>query len=77
VFQWRVIALSALAVILLAGGLAALILPGPLEGAVLYGFDDQHAVTALDGLGLLLLALGSATALGAGLVWQRQMHGSR
>lgn len=74
VFQWHVIGIAALAVLLLLAGLLALILPERLEGDVLYDFDDEHAVTALDGVGLLLLALGSASALGAGILWQRRMN---
>ena len=74
--QWRVILLAALALLLLAGGLAALILPGPYEGVVLYDLDEQHSIRVLDGLGLLLLVLGSLMAWAAGVVWQRRMHGS-
>ena len=72
-FQWRVIAIASLAVLLLLGGLAALILPGRLEGDVLYAVDEAHAITALDSTGLLLLVLGSFAAVSAGLVWQRRM----
>jgi len=74
VFQWRVIALAALAVLLMLGGLVALILPQRLEGAVLYDVDEEHAVTTLDGLGVLLLVLGSLIALEAGVMWQRRMN---
>ena len=73
-FQWRVIALAALAVLLILGGLAALILPGRLEGAVLYDVDEEHAITTLDSTGGLLLILGSLMAAGAGILWQRRMH---
>jgi len=72
--QWRVILLAALAVLLLLAGLLALILPEPYEGPVLYRFDEQHALRALDVLGLVLLALGCAVAWSAGLVWQRRMY---
>ena len=72
--QWRVIALAALAVVLLLAGLLALILPSPYEGAVLYTFDDQHTIRALDGLGLLLVVAGCLAAWGAGATWQRRMH---
>ncbi len=75
-FQWRVILLAALAVLLLLGGLLALILPDPYEGPVLYRFDEQHSIRAFDGLGVALLALGCAVAWGAGAVWQRRMYAS-
>ncbi|HEY66984.1 MAG: hypothetical protein DRI79_04055 [Chloroflexi bacterium] len=75
-FQWQVILLAALAVLLLLGGLAALILPDPYEGPVLYRLDEQHAIRALDGLGAVLLALGCLVAWGAGAVWQRRMYAS-
>ncbi len=71
--MWRVILLAALAVSLLLAGLAALILPNPYEGPVLYHFDAQHAIRAFDGLGIVLLALGCAMAWSAGFVWQRWM----
>ena len=74
--QWRVLLLAALAVLLLLGGLAALILPAPHEGPVLYDLDEQHAVRALDILGLILLALGCVVAWGAGALWQRRVHAS-
>jgi len=74
--QWRVILLAALAILLLLSGLAALILPDPHEGPVLYDFDEQHAVRALDILGLILLALGCALAWGAGALWQQRMYAS-
>jgi len=68
--------LAALAVLLLLGGLAALILPNPYEGPVLYRFDEQHAIRAFDALGVVLLALGCAVAWSAGVVWQRRMYAS-
>ena len=74
VLHWRVIALASLAVVLLLGGLLALVLPSPYEGAVLYTFNDQHAIRALDGLGLLLVLVGCLAAWGAGAAWQRRMH---
>jgi hypothetical protein len=75
-FHWRVILLAALAVLLLLGGLAALILPDPQEGPVLYQFDEQHTVRALDILGALLLTVGCAVSWSAGAVWQQQMYAS-
>ena len=75
-FQWRVILLAALAVLLLLGGLLVLILPDLYEGPVLYFFDEQHAIRALDALGMVLLALGCAVAWSAGALWQRQMYAS-
>ena len=74
--QWQVILLAALAVLLLVGGLAVLILPSPSEGPELYQFDDQHAVRALDILGVVLLTLGCALSWSAGALWQRRMYAS-
>jgi drug/metabolite transporter (DMT)-like permease len=74
--QWRVILLATLAVLLLLGGLVALILPDPQEGPVLYTLDEQHSIRALDTLGAVLLALGCALAWSAGAVWQRRMYAS-
>ena len=74
--QWQVILLASLAVVLLLGGLAVLILPSPSEGPELYAFDDQHAVRALDILGVVLLTLGCALSWGAGALWQRRMYAS-
>ncbi|MBL7062658.1 MAG: hypothetical protein ISS49_00435 [Anaerolineae bacterium] len=71
--QRRVIIMAALAVLLLLAGLAALILPDPYEGPV-YLLNAGHAISALDGLGVVLLTLGCAVAWGAGLVWQRWMY---
>jgi drug/metabolite transporter (DMT)-like permease len=75
--QWQVILLAALAVLLLLAGLWALILPDSYEGPEFYRFDEQHAVRALDTLGVLLLALGCAVAWSAGALWQRRMYGDR
>ena len=75
-FQWRVILLAVLAVALLLGGLAALIMPSPYEGPVLYHFDEQHSVRALDVLGVALLALGCVVSWSAGAIWQRRMYAS-
>jgi hypothetical protein len=75
-YHWRVILLAALAVLLLLGGLAALILPAPHEGPVIHRFDEQHTIRALDVLGALLLTLGCAVAWSAGVLWQRQMYAS-
>jgi len=74
--QWRVILMAALAVLLLLAGLAALILPDPYEGPVLYPLDAEHSIRAFDVLGGVLLALGCAVAWSAGLVWQRRMYAS-
>jgi drug/metabolite transporter (DMT)-like permease len=74
--QWRVILLAALAVLLLLGGLFALILPDPQEGPALYNLDEGHTIRALDILGAVLLTLGCAMAWGAGALWQRRMHAS-
>ena len=74
--QWRVILLSALAVLLLLAGLTALILPDPYEGPMLYHLNAEHAIRAFDVLGGVLLALGCAVAWGAGAIWQRRMYAS-
>ena len=74
--QWRVVLLAALAVLLQLVGLLALTLPDSYEGPVLYILDEQHTICALDGVGVLLLALGCLVALGAGVVWQRRMYAS-
>lgn len=73
-FQWRVILMAALAVLLLLGGLAALILPDSYEGSVLYSLDETHTIRKLDALGMGLLALGCLMAWAAGAVWQRRMY---
>ncbi len=75
-FQWRVILMAALAVLLMLGGLSALIVPDDYEGPVLHTFDEAHAVRALDVLGVALLMLGSVVSWGAGAMWQRQMYAS-
>ena len=75
-FQWRVILLAALAVLLIAAGLLVLILPDSVKGPPLYYFDEQHAVRALDLLGVVFLALGCALAWGGGILWQRRMYAS-
>jgi drug/metabolite transporter (DMT)-like permease len=75
-FQWRVIFLALLAVLLLLGGLLALILPDGQEGPEMYRFDEQHAIRALDFLGFVLLTLGCAVAWSTGTLWQRQMDAS-
>jgi len=72
--RWRVILLAALAVLLLLCGLLALILPDPYEGPVFYLFDEQHAIRAMDVLGIVLLALGCAVSWSAGALWQRRMY---
>jgi hypothetical protein len=75
-FQWRVILLAVLAVLLLLAGLVALILPDPYEGEALYEFDKQHTFRLLDGIALVLLILGCIVAWIAGIVWHRRMYGS-
>jgi hypothetical protein len=75
-FQWRVILLSVLAVILQLAGLLSLALPQRYEGPMLYAINEQHSIYALDGLGAILLLLGCLVAWSAGAVWQRQMYGS-
>jgi hypothetical protein len=75
-FQWRVILLAVLAVLLLVAGLVALILPDSYEGEALYEFDKQHTFRLLDGIALVLLILGCIVAWIAGIVWHRRMYGS-
>jgi hypothetical protein len=65
-----------LAIALQLVGLLALTLPDSVEGPVLYTIDEGHAVSALDGIGVLLLGLGCVIAWGAGMVWQRRMYAS-
>lgn len=72
--QWHVILLAALAVLLLAAGLVALILPEGAEGPALVHLNDQHAIRTLDVLGVVLLILGCAAAWAAGTIWQRRMR---
>lgn len=73
-FQWRVILLSALAVLLQVAGLLSLALPESYEGPIIYTFNEQHAICALDGLGAILLIVGCLVAWGAGALWQRYMY---
>jgi drug/metabolite transporter (DMT)-like permease len=75
-FQWRVILLAALAVLLLLGGLLVLILPDLYEGPVIYRLDEQHAISAVDALAMVLLILGCALSWSAGALWQRRMYAS-
>ncbi len=76
-FQWQVTLLAALAVLLLLAGLLVLIPPAPYEGPEFYRFDEQHAIRALDTLGMFLLILGCAISWSAGLLWQRRMYANR
>jgi len=69
----RVLLLSAFAFLIVLFGLLTLALPDSQEGRVLYTLDATHSVRALDGVGLVLVALGGAAAWGAGLLWQRRM----
>jgi hypothetical protein len=73
-FQWGVILLAALAVLLLVTGLGALILPDSYEGQTLFHFDAQHAARTLDVFGGALVGLGCAVAWTAGILWQRRMY---
>ena len=76
-YQWRVIALSALAVLLQIAGLFSRALPESYEGPTLYAFNELHAISALDGLGTILLITGCLVAWGAGTVWQRQVYATQ
>ena len=71
--RWYVVVLAALAVLLLIGGLLALILPEEYEGQEIYRLDEMHAIRELDLLGGLLLVTGSVAAWAAGVVWQRRV----
>jgi hypothetical protein len=71
--DWRVLVLSALALLTILVGFLALALPDSYEGPVLYSFDAAHSVRTLDGVGLALLAVGGTLAWGAGLLWQWRM----
>jgi len=73
-FQWRVVLLALLAVLLLVGGLSSLTVPNLQEGPVVYRFDEQHAIRALDILGFVLLLMGCAVVWSAGALWQRRMY---
>jgi drug/metabolite transporter (DMT)-like permease len=73
-FQWQVILLAALAVLLLLAGLVILILPDTLEGPVVKQIDEEHAIRAFDVLGSVLLVLGCALSWSAGALWQRRMY---
>ena len=75
-FQWQVVLLAVLAMLLLLAGLIVLILPDPYEGPEFYQVDEQHAFRALDILGMLLLILGCAVSWSAGALWQRRMYAS-
>ncbi|MBS3783984.1 MAG: hypothetical protein KGY78_06040 [Anaerolineae bacterium] len=71
--EWYVVVLAALAVLLLIGGLLALILPEDYEGQEIYRLDEMHAIRELDLLGGVLLVTGSIAAWAAGAVWQRRV----
>lgn len=73
-FKWYVVTLAGLAVLLLIGGLVALILPEEYEGAEIYRIDRTHGIRLLDLLGGLLLMLGCVAAWLAGVTWQRHVN---
>jgi len=73
VFKWYVVVLAAIAVMLLVGGLLALILPEDYEGREIYRIDRMHGVRTLDVLGGFLLLVGSVIAWVAGVTWQRSV----
>jgi hypothetical protein len=72
--DWRVLILSALALLTILAGFLTLALPDSYEGRVLYSFDAAHCVRTLDGVGVALLAVGGILAWEAGLLWQRRMR---
>ncbi len=76
VLQWQVILLAALAVVMLLAGLVVSLLPDSQEGPILYRLDGQHAISAIDLLGAVLLIVGSILSWSAGLLWQRRMYAS-
>lgn len=74
--RWYVVVLAALAVILLLGGLLALVLPEDYEGQEVYRLDRRHTLRMLDVWGGLLLVSGSSVAWLAGVLWQRNVRSS-
>ncbi len=74
--KWYIVVLAALAVILVVGGLLALILPEDYEGEEIYRIDRMHAVRMLDVLGGAALGAGCLLAWTAGILWQRSVHAS-
>ncbi len=69
----RVLLLSAAALLIVLAGLLVLALPDSYEGGTLYTLDATHSVRALDGVGLILLAMGGTLSWGAGILWQRRV----
>lgn len=70
-FKWYVVLTALVAVLLLAAGLLALVLPEEYEGQEIYRIDRMHAARLLDVLGGALLLIGSVVAWAAGVTWQR------
>ena len=63
--------LAVLALLILLLGLLFLALPDAYEGPMLYRINDAHAIRLVDGLGVLLLLIGTSLAWAAALLWQR------
>jgi hypothetical protein len=72
--SWKVMGLATVSVALLLAGLAALMAPAQYEGPVLLQLGEDNTVRLLDGVGAALIAMGSITAWGAGVVWQRRVY---
>ncbi|RMF32814.1 MAG: hypothetical protein D6759_07750 [Chloroflexi bacterium] len=63
--------LAILALLTLLLGLLFLALPDAYEGPMLYRINDAHAIRLVDGVGALLLLIGTSLAWTAALLWQR------
>lgn len=70
--DWRVLLLSGGAFLIILSGFLVLALPDSYEGGTLYVLDVAHSVRTLDGVGVVLLALGGIMAWGAGVLWQQR-----
>ncbi len=62
--------LSALALVLLLAGLAALAVPNGYEGASLWVLGPMHEICQADAVGMVLLMMGSLLSWATALAWQ-------
>jgi hypothetical protein len=62
--------LSALALLLLLAGLAALAVPSGYEGTSLWILDPMHEIRQADAVGMVLLMMGSLLSWATALAWQ-------